>query len=279
LRREALVLKRFPSVPRVRVVAAFVRRDFAIRRSYRLAVALDAVFGFLSLAVYLFISRTFGDVATADLSGAPSYFAFAAVGVALTTVVQAASAGIAGTVREEQLTGTLEALTAQPVTAAETAFGLAGFPFLFAAGRAAAYLVIAFLVLGVDISGASWVGFVVVLMAAGVALSAIGVALAALVVVVKRSQALVGVVTFALGFLGGAFFPIDVFPGWLQPLAAATPTRFAFDGVRDALFTGGGWGGDALALAAFSAAATPLALAAFAGALALARRHASLGTY
>ena len=50
----------------------------------------------------------------ADLQGAPSYFAFAVAGILVSLVVASATAEIAGRVRDEQLTGTLELLCAQP---------------------------------------------------------------------------------------------------------------------------------------------------------------------
>jgi ABC-2 type transport system permease protein len=268
-----------PSIPRVPVVAAVVRRDYHVARSYRLPFALDLLYGVINLVVYFFISRTFGDVSVASLDGAPDYFSFAAVGVALTIVIGAATSGLAARIREEQLTGTLEALLAQPLTTMEIALGLAGFPFLFAIVRAAFYIVIAALVLGLDLSGTDWVGFVTVLLMAGMALSALGILFGAVVLVVKRGEVLAGMVTFGMGLISGAFFPVAVLPGWLEPLGAVVPTRFAFDGLRAAIFLGEGWGGDALALLAFTVVGFPIAVYAFREALEYSRRTGSLGQY
>lgn len=266
-------------LPRLGIVGALVRRDYLVNRSYRLTLVLELFFGILSLLIYYFISRTFGDGTTQDLAGASSYFAFAAVGVALSMVIQAASARVAIRVREEQMTGTLEAIVAQPVTAAELAAGLAGFHFLFAMLRALVYILVAGLWLGVDLSEADWVGFAVVLVVSGVALTCIGVALAALVLVVKRAEVFVSAATLALTLLGGAYFPVSVLPGWVEPLARILPTRFAFDGVRAALFRGEDWAVPAVSLAAFSAAALPLGLLIFKRGLVFAKSRGSLASY
>jgi hypothetical protein len=93
--------------PSLSAVWALIKRDFLIARSYRLALGLDLVLGVLNLLVYFFISKTFGDADPASLGAAPSYFAFAAVGVAMTTVINAATSTVSTRVREEQLTGTL----------------------------------------------------------------------------------------------------------------------------------------------------------------------------
>lgn len=258
---------------------ALVRRDFRLARSYRLALVLDLLFGLANLLVFYYISATFRNAAASDLGGAPSYFAFAAVGIAITLVIQAASTGLAGRIREEQLTGTLEALLVQPVTVTELALGLASYPFLFAMARGAFYLLVAGLWLGVDFGKTSWLGFVLVLLAAAAAFSSLGGLLGAIVVVVKRGDALVGMVTFAMGIVSGAFFPISVLPGWLEPVGAVMPTRFAFEGLRSAIFEGGGWTGDALVLLAISVVSVPIAVWFFGRALALAQRAGTLTQY
>ncbi|MEX0816032.1 MAG: ABC transporter permease [Gaiellales bacterium] len=259
-------------------MAAVVRRDYHVARSYRLPFVLDLFYGVINLVVFFFISRTFGDTA-ADLDAAPDYFSFAAVGIALMIVLAAASTGLAARIREEQLTGTLEALVAQPLTTTEVALGLAGFPFLFAIVRAGFYILVAAAFMGLDISETDWIGFASVLLVAGVALSGLGVLFGALVLLVKRGEVLAGMVTTGMGLVSGAFFPVSVLPDWLEPLGAIMPTRFAFDGLRDAIFRGEGWGGDVLALTGFATLSLPLAIFVFHEALRHARRTGSLGQY
>jgi ABC-2 type transport system permease protein len=256
--------------PRTAVVSALTRRDFLVLRSYRLSFALETFFGVLDLAVYFFISRTFGGISGASLQGAPSYFAFAAVGIILGAVMFATSASVSNRLREEQLTGTLEALTTQPLTPLELCMGLVSFPFVFACFRASLYLVVASFWMHLDVSRTSWPGVAATLIGAAFALAPVGILAGALVLVVKRGVTVVAILVSAMGFLGGAVFPISVLPDWLQWVGRAMPIRFAFDGVRAALFEGHGWEHDALALVAFGAALFPFALAAFA----LAFRHA-----
>ena len=267
------------SALRPRVLAAVVRREYLIARSYRLLLASEFLFGLLNLALYFYISRVIEPGRGADLGGAPSYFAFAAVGVAFGVVFQAASGALARRVREEQLTGTLEALVAQPVASTEIALGLVGLPFLFAMVRVAFYLLAAALLLGLDLSRADPLGFVAVLLSAGTALTGFGIALGALVLLVKRATALVGLLALATTFLSGAYFPLSVLPPWLEALAKLVPIRFAFDGGRAALFQGGGWADDVVALLLFSAAALPLSLWLFSRALRLTKARGSLSEY
>jgi ABC-2 type transport system permease protein len=266
-------------VLRGRIVLAIVGRDFDITRSYRLPFILDAFFGVLNLAVYFFISRTFEGVRSADLHGAPTYFAFAAVGIVLGLVVEAASEGIADRLRDEQLTGTLEALVTYPLTLAEICLGLVGFPFLFALARALLYLVVAGIWMDLDLSRTSWLGLVCVLIASGSALTALGILAGAIVLVLKRGIALVGMAVFGMTLLSGSVFPIAVLPDWLEPLGKILPLRFALDGVRAALFLGDGWATDAAVLVGFSALGIPVAVWIFGRALLFAERAGSLAQY
>ena len=260
------------------MVRALVRRDYAVSRSYRLTFVLDVFFGVVSLLIYFFISRTFEDATTRDLGGAPNYFAFAAVGVALNLVIQAATARLVQRGREEQLTGALEILVAQPITATELVLGLAGFHFLFAVSRAVFYLLVAGFFLDADLSGADWGGFVVVLAATAVAMGCIGIALAALVLLIKRAELPAGLALLALALLGGAFFPVSVLPGWLEAIADVLPTTFAFSGVRAALYRGEDWAVPAAELAAFAVVALPVSIAVFRAALWFAKREGSLSS-
>ena len=87
--------------PRLNRVLTLVRREYASRRTYRLAFLLDLLFGVANLLVYYFIARTL-DVAADSNLGVPSYFAYALVGIAITNVIGAASAGLAYRIREER---------------------------------------------------------------------------------------------------------------------------------------------------------------------------------
>jgi ABC-2 type transport system permease protein len=261
------------------VLLALAARDYRLARSYRVAFALDLVLGIVSLAIFFFISRSLGDPSPASLGEAPTYFAFAAVGIAVTVVMEASAISLSTRLREEQMTGTLEALVAQPLTVPELAFGLTAYSFVFATLRAGLYVLAAGLLLDLDLSQTNWPAFVLMLLVIGVALTAIGILLGGVVLLVKRARALPGLVTLVLGLLGGAYFPISALPEPLETVAQIVPTRFAFDGLRAAVFGGGGWVTDLLALSAFSAIALPLAVYALAFALRLSRSRGSLAQF
>lgn len=261
------------------IAAAFVRRDVLMIQSYRYPFVLDTFFGVLQLAVTYFISETFPDTGAERLGGAPSYFAFAAIGIVIALVIEAATQGISSRVREGQLSGSLEALLVQPISTGQLCTGLVVFPFAFAVARAAIYLAVAVVAMQLDLGRTDWLGFVVVFALSAAAMAPLGIAAAALVMVYKRGEVLSGAVIFAMSLVSGAAFPVTVLPGVLESIGSVMPLRFAFDGARDALFLGSGWVPDAVGLAAFAVVALPLSLWLFGRAVDAARDNGSLGQY
>ena len=261
-----------PSAPFA--VLALVRRDLALRRIVKFSLALDLVFGVLNLIVFEFIGRVLRDPAPGSVARAGGYFSFASVGIAFFLVIQTATTGITRQIRDEEHSGTLEFVVAQPVGAGSLALGIAGFPFMFATVRAVAYLLLAG-TLGLQTSHANWAGVVAVLLAAAPAMTAIGIALAAVALVVERGDVLGHFVAFGLGFLSGAYFPVSELSPPLRVLSAALPTRVALDGQRAAL-AGLPWWPSAVALVGFGLVTLPAAVAVFGGALRWARRRGRL---
>jgi ABC-2 type transport system permease protein len=265
--------------PRPGRILALARRDYLLTRSYRFGFTVEIVFGVINLLVYYYISRTFTNVGTSQLQGAPSYFDFAAAGTIVAVVVGATTVAIGNRVREEQLTGTLEAVFMQPLSTPEVALGLVGVPFVFAIVRAFFYTAIAAVWLGLYVTQTSWTGVVLMLLLTGAAMAVLGIAVGAVVLVFKRGQFLMGVLVFAMGLVSGSVFPVSVLPGWLQPVGEVVPTRFAFDGFRNALFRGGSWNNDALGLLLFATVGLPVAIALFGAALSWSKRTGSLTKY
>jgi ABC-type transport system involved in cytochrome c biogenesis permease component len=244
-----------------------------------MAFLLDSFFGVLEIAVYFFISETFGDVTPADLHGAPTYFAFAAIGVVLATVITAATTGIGERLRREQVTGTLEALLTNPITSIELCLGLTAYPYIYALLRSVIYLVIAGAWMDLDLGNASWLGLGAVFVASGLALSTLGILAGAVVLVLKRGDVLASTIIYGLTLVSGSVFPVSALPDWLAAFGKLSPLRLAFDGTRAALFEGAGWGTDAALLAVFGATTLPLAVLLFSLALSYAKRAGSVSQY
>jgi ABC-type polysaccharide/polyol phosphate export permease len=130
-----------------------------------------------------------------------------------------------------------------------------------------------------DLGTVSFIGVAVIFILSATALACVGIVAAAAVLVLKRGDVLTSLVVFAMTLVSGSIFPVSALPDWLAGAGSVLPFRFAFDGARDALFQGSGWGPDALALAGFTVVGFPIAVWVFATALHRIRRTGSLGQY
>ncbi len=264
-----------PFVPNARVgIIAILRRDAAERRAFGIGFAFDFLFGIVNLTVFAFISRTLHGPHN-HLGAANSYFDYVAVGITFMLVVQAAGTQITSRVQEEQRSGSLEQLAARPIATAALAVGLSAYPMLFAVGRAAAYLAVASVLLGLDVGAADWVGLVVMLVLAGIAMMCVGVALAAVAIAMEHGGMLGRLVVVAIAFGSGTYFPTSVLPPALRWFTVPLPTRIALDGLRAAL-AGRSWASSALVLAVAGAVGLLVSIWMFDQAVRFATRRGTL---
>ena len=154
------------------VWALITARDFLIAHSYRIALVLDLVFGAFNLLVYYFISKT-SVTPTQPASVSPQLLRLCRGRGGDDTVINAATATGFYAREEEQLTGTLEALSASPSPPTSLAAGASGLPFMGAIVRATVYLSIGVLLFNLDLPNADWPGAAAVLVASGLALSSL----------------------------------------------------------------------------------------------------------
>lgn len=269
-------------LPRRRTwVAAFVRRDWRIARSYRLQFLLDLASIPLALGLFYFLSRLVDPQALpADPDLRQGYFSFAAVGLVVFRMVQTALSSFTTKLRAEQTTGTFEALLASPVSPTVVVLGIAAFDLLRAlAGGAVTLLVAVMLGLRLELSVGTLIGLGVGLPALLATFAAVGVLVAAFAAVFKQVNALLGLVTAALALLAGVYFPIEVLPGPLLAVADLLPFTWGVDVMRAALLRGD-LAADRLALlVGFAATSLPLSLWLFRRSVDRARRQGTLAQF
>ena len=209
---------------------------------------LDLVFGITNLAIYFYISRAFG-ANQANLGGAPNYFAFAAVGVSLTVVLQAASLGLSQRLREEQLTGTLEALVAEPIASSDLSRAGGLPPSSSPWPGQPSYLSAAYFLFGLDLSQADLDGFIIMLASQDSPARAWGVACGAVVLVFKRGEALALLPCFTRS-RGRSVLPTKELPSLVQADRRRAPDALRVRWTPRRPVSRRGMGADALVLAA-----------------------------
>lgn len=265
----------------LRQAAAFLRRDLLLQSSYRSAFVLNLVGVFFSVAIFHYLGRLVGPAVMGKLGGR-DYFSFVLIGIAFYNYLGTALNSFSGSLRQAQLTGTLEPVLVTPVGIPTFLLGSAIYHFLYTSLTAVSYLVIAAIFFGLDLSQANAGGALLTLLLTILAFSGLGILSAAFTLVWKRGDPLAFLLGSASALLGGVYFPTQVLPGWLQAIASWIPLTYALSAMRRSLADGAPLGvvaPDLWKLALFAAVLIPLSVAAFAAALSKARRDGSLAQY
>jgi ABC-2 type transport system permease protein len=267
---------------RLSLIAAFLRRDWAVARSYRMSFALGAVDSLISLVLFFYLAQLIDQTELASESQlSEGYFAFAVVGYSLIDILRAGVTTFAAQLREDQMTGTLEALLVTPSPPALVVLGSASFDLLRAALSGIVLILLAVIFFGLDLSvtTSSLVALLVATPASFALFTALGIVVAGLTVVVKQTVALVTFISTAIAVLAGVYFPTSVLPPVLEAIANVLPFTWTIDVFRDALLGGDVSTTQVALLVGCGVLALPLSIKLFGFFVDHAKREGSLAQY
>ncbi|HEX9371283.1 MAG TPA: ABC transporter permease [Roseiflexaceae bacterium] len=267
---------------RLRVPWAFVVRDFRIEVSYKAGFVFRIAAPLVNVAIYYFIARVFGSVAAPYLQlYGGNYFAFVVIGVAFADYLGLGISAIGNSIRDGQVTGTLELMLLSPTRLTTVLLSSTLWSYLFASLTVAVYLT-AGITLGMRLDSANVPFALLSLIISVVSFNALGLFAASLIILMKRGDPLGWAIRVTSAVLGGVFYPMNVLPGWLRALAQALPLTHALELMRRSLLNGEGWAelqGEMLTLIGLTALLLPLGLLACALAVRVARMDGSLSHY
>ena len=220
------------------LVAAYLRRDWAMAVSYRMAFALQWFQALWGIVLVYFLSRFLGHAlvhASPDLR--QGYFAYAAIGVSLLAVLQVALVTFASKLRQDQQTGTFETVIASPTPPWLMVLASSSYDLIQSAISGILTILLAMGLFGLRLHGspASYGLALLILVASLGVFAGFGILYAAFVVVFKRGDMIMSLFTAVMGLGGGVFFPASVLPPGIRPLAQAFPLTQASNLLRDTL--------------------------------------------
>jgi ABC-2 type transport system permease protein len=262
-------------------LGAFVKRDFLIETSYRTSFMLQFLGIFFSVFIWRFISRFFN--APPDTPGMEGmdYFAYVLLGLAFYHYLSAAMLAFSSKIRQEQMTGTLEAMLVTTTPTGTIVLGSALWDFLLTSVKVLAYLVVG-VMFGVHLRFESFLPCLLVLGLTVLAFSGIGILSAAFVFYLKRGDPITYLVSSASALFGGVFYPTEDMGRIINGLSKFLPITYSLRALRGALLKGTPFTAllpDIAMLAVFVAVLLPLGALAFRFAVRKARQEGSLIQY
>lgn len=206
--------------PRIRgrsVLAIWLRHVISLLRVWRVAFTWFVVEPAVVLvAVALGIGRLVGEMETGG-----SYALFVTPGIVMGTAMFHALFECAWSVYQRIQQGVYATLLTAPVTVTEIVLA----ELAFATTRALlSTLAVGGLAVAVGwLPVAAWPGLLLVSVGVGVIFGSIGLLFAALAPTLHALSLVFTLVATPLYFFSGAFFPLEVLPDWLEPVAWAAP--------------------------------------------------------
>ncbi|MDB5095511.1 MAG: type transporter [Candidatus Eremiobacteraeota bacterium] len=262
-------------------IGAIFRRDARVTVSYAGNFALTWLAIVVEVVIAWYISRLIPPSPNFGAGGAVvSYFQFLVVNFAFVHFQGAALNSFAETIREGQLTGTLEVVLATPTTLPVLVLSSAAWSFTLTGLQTLTYLLIAML-FGLDLSRINVLTAIVFLILTIAAVSPLGVFAAALAMVIKKPGPIEYVSTASAQLFGGVFLPLSSLPIAMQAVGWCLPITHALIGFRAA--TAGvplaDVASDAIWLVVASVVLMPFSLWLFARAVRKARIDGTLAMY
>ena len=263
-------------------VWALTRAHWRAALSYRVAMAFSVAGLVLSIVPVYFIAEALQPTMAPVIAGqGEDYFRFLVLGMVALHFVGAATTDIPLVARRSIRSGTLEAMIGTPVSLPTIFAGLSGYDFLRTAVRSLLF-VSAAAVLGASLVPARIPLALVILLFIVIAHIPFGMLAVALLLAFRTMAGVPRIALGASALLGGAYYPTEVIPSWIEIPSYALPLTYGLRALRRVLLEGQGVGavaGDVAILGALTLVLFLIGALALAGGLRYARRDGNLAIY
>jgi ABC-2 type transport system permease protein len=267
----------------LRKLPAFFRRDLLVAWSYRFAFFSDSIGLFIQVVIFSFVGRLISPSAIPQYGGQPTtYVDYVTVGIALSSFVAIALGRMYAVVRQEQIQGTLTSLLLTPTAFTTIQMGSVAYDMAYVPIRTTLFFVLTTIFFHTHFDWSGLLPTLVIISCLIPCVWGLGILASAYTITFKQGSAAVGLIATVLTVGSGAYFPIAVFPQWMQSLARFSPLAIALNGAREAMLGGAGWGSvwpAAGILLAYAVVTLAIGMASFRAALRRERRRGSLGHY
>lgn len=166
-----------------------------------------------------------------------NYLSFLIPGLLAFTIMQISVAGSGFNIVEYRRKGILKRLFVTPLHPRDFIGGLVVSRTLICLIQVGVLLGIAVLLFNISIAGSLMLLFLVSLLGISLFL-AMGFCMGSLAKTQQAIMAIGNLVTFPQMFLSGIFYPIDILPAWLQPVAELLPLSFLATALRELMVDG-----------------------------------------
>ncbi|MHB0999700.1 MAG: ABC transporter permease [Armatimonadota bacterium] len=218
---------------------AFLKRDFITASSYKLSFAMQIIGMIMSVLMFFFISRLFGETARPMLSEyGGDYFSFVLIGIAFSGYLGAGMSSFSAGIAQEQSLGTLEAMLVTPAKLSTIVLSMSIWNFLLTSINVIFYLLVGVIFFNVNISNINIPAAFAAQILTIVCFASLGIMSASFIMVLKRGDPINWLFGGISSLVGGVYYPVQVLPKGLTYISYALPITYALRAVRLAVLKG-----------------------------------------
>lgn len=221
----------------LRKSAAFVRRDFRIESGYKAGFFIRIMETLSLLVFFYFLGELISPRGSTALGG-HGYFPFAVIGLGFARYFDLTLRMFSESIRLAQVTGCLEAMLSSQTGCVTVVLMSSLYGLISGAVQLLLVLVGGVLVFGMDLSRMNFLATLLVLILSITIFVAFGVLSAATIVWLKKGDPITWILGGFSSILGGAYFPVDVMPGWMQTVSLLIPITYSLDALRLTMLQG-----------------------------------------
>lgn len=267
----------------IRTPLAFIKKDLLITLSYRFNLII-MIAGILFSVTIISLVSSLVDSANVPIlkTYGGSYFGFLMIGIAFSDYAGISINSFAGSIRDGQLTGTLEIILSSPTRLFTFLFSSSLWSYMFTTFRLFIYFTASIFVFHLRIGNANMPAAIVIFTLSIITFIAIGIISASLVLVVKRGEAALKSIGAISMFISGVLFPPETLPAALKNIAQFIPFTYTYRGLRLSILEGQSLAqlqGDAVSLCYFAIIFMVISLVVFPYAVKQAKLKGSLAQY
>jgi ABC-2 type transport system permease protein len=219
-------------------IRAFILRDVDLTKRYLGWDVVWLVYNLINAAIIGLIGVSSGAAPSYVPHGQP-YIFYLLIGAIMWSYMSVLFIIVAETVAWERWEGTLEYTFMAPIHRLTHLFGVCAFAVIYGIVRIILMLLVLVLVFHLNLAHANLLSALVVLIVGSFAMVGMGLigAVFPLLSPEKGAQA-THIILAVILLVSGVYYPVQVLPAWLQPLAYVSPTYWALIGQRKALLEG-----------------------------------------
>jgi ABC-2 type transport system permease protein len=227
-----MIAERKPMITPGRQLMAFVFRDFSLTKRYLGWVVVFTFYAMVNSATIALIG-----VAAKDEQLTLTLI----VGVLLWSFLSVLFNEIASSVAYERWEGTLEYTFMAPVSRLIHLFGVSLYAAIYSIIRLAVVIGGLAVFIKLDLSRANLLSILIVLLVSSFAFIGLGLMAAVLPVFSpERGAEATNIFQGCLLLVSGVYYPVEILPGWLQPLAKLSPATYSLSACRKLMGIGSG---------------------------------------